>query len=721
MAELSKKEINDIIDEALGAKASAKSVAPVGMSKKEVDDIIGQALGSSKPVQIKETATGRTGPLESYIQSGKFGSSFLRGATDAMDTARQGVTALNQWVAPESELTKRSTEAIQKDTVARSQYDTANPPAEGIVPTYAQVGRAFGQIAATAPLVPAKAIQGIRAITGALPTAAGAAPLVNRLFLAAPATGAVGGAAFGTGTISTKGEDESALGHVGKNVLGGIIAGPALAATGGLLASTVKGVGSLWANMNINKLASDAGLPTKAVKSIIDRLEEAGYTPKEAQIALNKLGPKATLADLGRSLETEASGYASLGGKSTAIIKGRFDDRASKANTDVAKIMEKRLGPKPDLKAEKINIVDEAQRLTGPDYTRAKASGAKLDANSVAKYIDEGIESGAVGEEAKRLNEIKGYLYKSDGTLKDDVKTLHKVRIAIDDTLDKLPKEGTSQKSGVYRAVEGARKEVDTLLKTVPEMAAADAKFAEKMTIAKGLDVGYEAIIKSMRKEDFKRVWKAATPEVQETIKKGMRAAIGDLMEAAQKGELSGAVRLLGQKSVNQSNVKLAFGEDGQKVLNEIAKSGAFRRTEGLVTSGSQTAERRAFQERHAEAQSSGLARDIASGLALDATSGSPFVGTAIMGIKKGGGKLLHNISQNRYLATTESEADILSRSGKSRKAALEVMKRVEAIRKHENVTGTEELSDIIKGIKLPVTAPSGVDVNDKLKKQFPY
>ena len=141
-----------------------------------------------------------------------------------------------------------------------------------MLPNVTDIGRTVGQIAASAPLMPAKIIQGIRAAAGALPTimATGervAAPLIRRLG-AATGIGGVGGGVLGAATNSTN--DQGLASNVGTGALTGVIAGPVVGAAGDL----AKGIGGKV----IGKVSS-------TVSDLAKRAQELGIDLKATQVS----------------------------------------------------------------------------------------------------------------------------------------------------------------------------------------------------------------------------------------------------------------------------------------------------------------------------------------------------------------------------------------------------------------------------------------------------
>ena len=521
---------------------------------------------------------------------------------------------------------------------------------------------------------------------GALPTVLPsgvkiAAPMVNRVG-ATIGQGALAGGIFGAATSSTneEGMGQNALeGAVAGGIAGPVVAGARIA--GG---AAIKGLKNVWSNSIINDLTQNTGINPKAAKNIIQRLDDAGYTPETAQQEVTRLGPKATLADLDVSLQDEVRGVAQLGGTPTSVLKNTYQSRAAEANNEAVQIMNRRLGPTPDIEVERAKILEDAQNAVSSDYATAHKSPQKLDVSGVVADIDSKLEN-AVDEKASLLQRLKGFLYKNDAqgnpVLKTDVASLHEVRQGIDHVLSKLKQEGTSQTSSVYRAANDIRSQVDAQLKTNPEMAAADAKFAERMNVREGLDIGYEALkAGSGPSREFAKEWSAALPETQEKIARGMRAYIGDLMNQAQRGELAGVQQLLGKKSANREKVQLALGNQGTLVLDDLEKEAAFRSTEKAALTGSHTAANLAIANRYKGMETSGFLKEAIKGATLDLVTGSPAVATsmnALRSVGTGGFNRLLNIGTERM---SESSADLLSRQGALRDNALDVLNAVQKV-----------------------------------------
>lgn len=673
------------IDELASKYGSETPAVPAVSADQSAIDALASKYGSAEYPDFASYSSDETkGALSSV------GAGLKQGANDVINSVAGGIGFVDKTLSKSG--AERNKDFENRTKASNEDYEAKYGKDAG-----ADVGRFVGQTAATLPLVPAKAVQAVNVGMRALPTvlATGervAAPLINRLGAAA-GSGAVGGGVFGA-AISASNED-SLTTNIGRGIITGALAGPVVMAAGSGASALANATKSGWEFVNIDKLARSSGLSTSAVKDVIARLDDAGLTPITAQTELTKLGPKATLLDLSDSLAAEGGALVANGGKQKSIIESRLGARAETANSDAVKIFENKYGPKPDvnveggkLKGEEANnIHSEAQRLTGPDYKLAHKSTDTLDAKPIVSNIDDSLD-GAVGSQASKLQEAKGYLFKTvkdpitgeeSTVLKSGIQDLHKVRIGLDEMLGRLPSEGSSQASATYRSIKNVRSEVDELLKTNPQMKTADEKFAEKMEVKEGLKIGFNAIKKGMNKEEFAKTFDDASPEVKETIKKGMRAAIGDAMERSSTGELTGAQKLFDKKSLNRSNFKKAFGIDAEDTLNAVHQEVSFRNTERSVLYNSKTAERQAIQARRAGEATSGnsFLGEALKGIAIDASTGSLGAATAVNVTKTGGRNMLLNMSEGRLNRLNEGSADILSRSGTERDNALSVLSRV--------------------------------------------
>lgn len=208
----------------------------------------------------------------------RVGVGLLRGGKDVLDTSAHGLARATSAIAdrllPEilaGPIRKSKDEMLSADKVGNEQFEKEYGNATSV-----GLGRLGGQIAATAPLMPTKLIQGVNAVAGALPSISAtgarvAAPLANRL-RAAIGTGGIGGATLGAATSST---NDSSLGeNVGEGLVSGAIGGP--------LVVGASQAGKALGSKLVGKISQ-----TRA--ELAKRAEELGINLKATQVSASPL------------------------------------------------------------------------------------------------------------------------------------------------------------------------------------------------------------------------------------------------------------------------------------------------------------------------------------------------------------------------------------------------------------------------------------------------
>jgi hypothetical protein len=570
------------------------------------------------------------------------------------------------------------------------------------------VGRMGGQVLATAPL--AAAVPEMAAVK--------ALPYVGKVAGSA-LRGAMGGGMFGAAT--TAANDDGLASNIATNAGYGAAAGPLVEGGAKVASMALKKARDIGQAIWINNAVKNTGIDPNAARYTLARLQEAGHTPAEAEVLMKQLGPNATMGDLSPSLTTEVGGLASFGGTATNTLKTRFGERAAGANSAAHDLMETRLGAKPDFEAEKAAAKLDRQQKTSTDYNAAKQSNMALDVKPVVSHIDSEIAGGAVGSEAAVLEKARGYLHNSTGDIKADTRPLLKARQAIDHDLKKMVKEGTTQESSTYRAMNDVRKQLDDVLKTNPDLAIADAKYAKLRTDFDGLDLGRKSITNSGNYDNFAREFNGASPEKQEFMRKGIRIQIGDMMEKATRGELSEAKRLFDKSTNNRKIIKLVFGQKGEDVLKELEREVNKRAVEQTVSGNSFTAERRAVQNRPELGGGNNenhFMTDVAHGAMADAIGGSG-VGTGV-GIAKGiASGLRKAISGERIKRTVEGGADLLSRQSQhGRSEAMDVLDRIERVTRRNDRKLPVDYSSI-RALATRAAVPAAIPSTKRLKSSI--
>ena len=116
--------------------------------------------------------------------------------------------------------------------------------------------------------------------------------------------------------------------------------------------------------------------------------------------------------------------------------------------------------------------------------------------------------------------------------IKDDMESLHEIRTQLDTRInDKNPTQ--SYDKNALNAVKDIRANLDAELKTVPEMRAADEKFAEKMKVKEGVDTGENIFDRKIDYDQFANEFINSSSEKQKMIREGVKGKIYSLLEHA--------------------------------------------------------------------------------------------------------------------------------------------------------------------------------------------
>lgn len=671
--------------------ASDKSKMLEGIDLKELDNHFGEGL---KRVYITKKAEPEKTDISSTIANPDIAKGLWQGLKDVPNT---GASLIGYIDSKLSDAGSKRNEDFNK----RLEAEKATLPVDN---TAFDVGRMGGQVLATGPLM---------AVATPEMAALKSVPIVGKL-ASSVARGAFGGSIFGAATNSTN--DEGLVNNVGTNAAYGAAAGPLVEGGAKVASKAISKISDIAEKIRIENIVKNTGIDANAARNTLARLTDAGYTPQQAEVALQRMGGNSTIADLSPSLADEAGGIAAKGGAPSDILKGRFGDRAANSNSVAHDIMETKLGTKPNYEAEKLAAKLDRQQQTSADYNRAKSSNMALDVMPIAKDIATKLEN-AVGSEAKELHEIGSYLFNNNGDIKTDTAPLLKVRQALDDRLSKLKSEGTSAATSTYRSVSNIRDELNKVLKTNPDLAIADAKYAKLRQDFEGLDLGKKSVSNTGNYDNFEREFNNASSEKQEFMRKGLRIQIGDQMEKATRGELSEAQRLFGKSSSNRKIIKLAFGRDGDDVLNALEKEANQRAVEQTVSRNSLTASRQSIQSRpeYGGSSEAGIFGPIAQGAMLDIATGTPGGATAIGAGKGLASKVYEHFNKDKVKKTLEGTADLLSRQSQhGRTDALDILERI------NGVTGRNKSKlpvnyNGIGAIATRATLPVGIATNKKL------
>lgn len=499
---------------------------------------------------------------------------------------------------------------------------------------------------------------GATTVGGALTGAAGAIAAAPAAFgvgsMSLPASAALssasGAAISAADTAARQGFDRPSILHSAE--LGGAF-GAAAPAAGRLIGS------------GVNVLSNLVSRTTPAARNVAGVLANIGMTPQDAQNALTRMGPNATLADIDPALTAEAGGLAAKGGAPTSVLKSAMAARAAGANDRVASAVDQYLGPRPDLTASQQAIQAKASADAAPYYNAARASAQPMDITPVLSAIDQRLAGGATGGVKDALTAAKGYLTKEVATLpsgpgnatskiivpKDDPQSLLEARQALDDFIERRGDAETSAGKNALRAAQNVRAQLDGVLKADPNIAAGDAAYSTQMRNLDAMQEGQNLFKPATRIEDVNRSIAGKTPDQIYNMRQGALSAIHDALDNARQGDFSAARSLFAKATANRAKLDALFPNAG-KIFDTVESEIAMRGTENAVAQNSATAQRQAILQKYAVPTVTPL--DTGAAIAGEALAGGP---GAVAGI---GAKALYSHARNALL---EAAANRLSTS----------------------------------------------------------
>ena len=423
----------------------------------------------------------------------------------------------------------------------------------------------------------------------------------------------------------------------------------------------------------VNKLSNALARTTPAARTAANALSGIGVTPDAARNALADIGPQATLADVDPALTGHARGLAQLGGEPTSVLKNAYAARAAGADSRATDLMERELGPKPDLNGSIASIEDDAAARAGPYYQAGRA-GASMDVTPVLRTIDTQIPN-ASGGSLSVLKSAKNFLTRNAPTSdsmgmlvpKDDPGAVLSARQAMDDMM--YSRETGEAKLGpnAMRVAQDIRGQLDGIVKSNGSFAAGDAIHSQAMGIRAAMQRGTDVFKSNLRPEDLQRTLQSMTPEELQAYQSGARVAIGDAMEQSRRGELAAAQSLFSKGSANRAKLEAIF-PNAQNVFDALHGEVTMRATERAVLSGSATAENQAIRTLYAPKGAHPL--EAAPAIIGDAIAGGGGA-VGLSALKAGWNALANYASEGARSRLTGDMARGLSATGAGQNAFL--------------------------------------------------
>lgn len=401
-----------------------------------------------------------------------------------------------------------------------------------------------------------------------------------------------------TGGIAGAGQSEGM-----ENVLPDTLKGAAFGAVTGPLVE----IGASGIQAARNTLS-----PQRGAERLLRRdLTRAGLTVGQVRAKLQKLGPKAALADVDESLRARLESIAAQPG---ATRPRALRDLTQRTREQIDEI----LGATGE--GQYFEILDTTkklrEKLADPMYQAAFSRGVPHTKN--LEDIFNGLEEALPGawKEAQRLGKLsavsKGQQIPPLGDARPSLQGWQAVKEYIDDKIGGLLKSGSRKEASYLIEIKKRlMSELDTLN---PYYKKARATWAGTKDFETAMESGMEFV--NVSRSALKNQWAQMTDVEKLAYKAGVKQKIQDALEKV--GFTADATRMFKTPSM-MGKLEIIFPDRAErtKLLRTITSSATKQQTYSRVTGGSPTALRQAFREEGS------ASRDITQA-AAEAIGGSP-------------------------------------------------------------------------------------------------
>jgi hypothetical protein len=349
----------------------------------------------------------------------------------------------------------------------------------------------------------------------------------------------------------------------------------------------------------ISSAAKDLGVQSKDMTRIIKRMQQDGMTPEQINAELQRLGPDATLMDVGPNLRQEGQRIVAQGGEGRATISDALTARDAGANARIRGEVDAALGPAP-IPSHIDAQITEGQGALGPAYETALQNGWAVDTTPIAQQL-EGDAVNLRGRAQQAVQRVRGMLNVT-GTdhLDPNPRTLFETRKAIDGMI------ATETDPNALRVLSRTRAQVDTALAdAVPGIKDVDAQFAElarqREALTRGqqvLDSGRTAPRPQELAADFQE---GALPQGTQVgpsaaplrLRQGARADIERIIGTNANDRVALQRLIKGEGDWNRERLATLFGQDrADQIISVLDRERTFDLTSNRVIKNSATAER---------------------------------------------------------------------------------------------------------------------------------
>lgn len=351
-------------------------------------------------------------------------------------------------------------------------------------------------------------------------------------------TGGVEGAVSGYGAGNDGDRGRSAL---ERGALGFSLGG----ALGGLAPAVAQGASSVFQRVkgtDIRAIGEAFGISPDAARVVKTALENDNFDA--ARAAIERAGGRAMLADAGPGAQNLLDATVTYGGKAPRIVREAVDERAAAAGRDMQGALDATLGGPQGQAALSGQIRANSAGARSAAYDAAYA--APIDYSAPKGLTLESLLKRAPAAAVKRANELmrlegaeSAQIMASIGddgavsfTRMPDVRQIDYITRALNDVADAANGQGklggTTDLGRAYgnlsRAIRG------TLKGLVPEYGQALDVAADAISQRKAVDLGYDLLRPSTRRETVVEGLRGASKSEVEAAKQGLRSYIDDTL-----------------------------------------------------------------------------------------------------------------------------------------------------------------------------------------------
>ena len=451
-------------------------------------------------------------------------------------------------------------------------------------------------------------------------------------------------------------------------------------------------ISDLAAGNNISKIADAVQANPKALRTVGDSI---GDTSAARTIA-SSLGPEAMLANLTPQATQDARALAAMGLENSPKIQTTAQSILDNSGTRAAQDWENTVGP---MKTRYDKAVEIGAQKAGTSSMYQAARGVPIDPKPIIDAIPNIVDKAKNNPEARAaISEINDMLIDPrTGQFVTDAGELVNARIRIDELIKKAGAGQTvTPGADLYQIGKGTttggflsqiRRTINDTLHQDPNLAQADSIFSDASRSQSAFELGNKKIIGScdsvMEPQALEARWNKMSDQEKASVLEGLgrkgQNAIGDVRPNRNDG------KAMADAFATPNNISRldAMGLNSGTVQNMAAREDALASSNNRILGGSDTARTDLAKQKYVQpGQSLGGIPDLAinagagTGALVAALMHNPIIAAGI-GAAWGTKKLAQIIVDSRRMATNNSAADLLSRTGSRASAVIDAIDKM--------------------------------------------